>query len=111
MYFSQLTPQTAIFGFYNIDEDTFLIQNHILLLLKLHICNNRKYGFLFVNNFLNEISKIKNLERRVAVNNQNKCERFRKKWHRINKKSTLGYYQKQTKKSTFYEPREEGRVR
>ena len=86
MHFSQLTPQTAIFGFHNINKDTFLIQNHILLLLKLHICNTRNYDFLFFNNFLNEISKIKNLERRVAVNNQNKCERFRKKWHRIDKK-------------------------
>ena len=36
--------------------------------------------------FLNEISKIKNLEKRVAANNQNKCERFRKKWHRIENK-------------------------
>ena len=37
LHFSQLTPQTAIFGFYNIDNDTFLIQCHILLLLKLPI--------------------------------------------------------------------------
>ena len=37
--FSQLTPQTAIFGFHDIDNDTFLIQNHILLLFKLCIYN------------------------------------------------------------------------
>ena len=36
-HFSQLTPKTAIFGFFNIDNDTFLIQNHILLLFRLHI--------------------------------------------------------------------------
>ena len=77
-------PQTAIFfGFHNIDNDTFPIQNHILLLLKLHIYNTRKYGFLSFNNFVNEISKIKNLERRIAVNKWNICEIFRKKWHRI----------------------------
>ena len=35
-HFPQLTPQTAIFGFHNI-ADTFLIQNHILLLFKLDI--------------------------------------------------------------------------
>ena len=34
-HFSQLTSQTAISGFHNIDKDTFLIQNHILLLFKL----------------------------------------------------------------------------
>ena len=33
--------------------------------------------------FLKEISKIKHLERGVAVNNRNKFKRFRKKWHRI----------------------------
>ena len=77
--FSQLTPQTGIFGFHNIDNDTFLIQNHILLLFKLHIYNARKYGFLSFNNFLYEISKIKNLEKRGAVNNRNKCEKFIKK--------------------------------
>ena len=48
-HFSQLTPQTAIFGFHNIDNDTFLIQNHILLLFKLHIYNARKHGFLSFN--------------------------------------------------------------
>ena len=35
--FSQLTPQTAIFGFHDNDKDTFLIQNHILLLFKSYI--------------------------------------------------------------------------
>ena len=30
------------------------------------------------NNCLNETSKIKNLENRVAANNRNKCERSRK---------------------------------
>ena len=68
-HFSQLTPQTAIFGFHDIDNDTFLIQNHILLLFKLYIYNARKHGFLSFNNFLNEISKIENLEKRVAPNN------------------------------------------
>ena len=54
------------FGFHN---DTFLIQNHISLLLKLYIHNARKYGCLSFHDFLNEISKIKHLKRRVAVNN------------------------------------------
>ena len=64
--FSQLTPQTAIFGFHDIDNNTFLIQNHILLLFKLYICNARKHRFLSFNNFLYEVSKIKNLEKRVV---------------------------------------------
>ena len=87
LHFSQLTPQAVIFGFNNIDIDTFLIQNHILLLLRLYTYNVGKYGFLSFNNFLNEISIIKNLERRVTLNNRNKCERFRKKCNRIENKA------------------------
>ena len=81
-HFSKLTLQTTIFGFHNIDNDNFLIQNDILLFFKLYIYNARKRVLSF-NNFLNEVSKIKNLEKRVAGNNQNKCKRFRKKWHRM----------------------------
>ena len=33
-----------------------------------------------MSDFPNEISQIKNLERRVGLNNPNKCERFRKRW-------------------------------
>ena len=53
-------------------------KNLILLLLKSHVCNARKYGFLPLNKFFNEFCKIKNLEKRAVVNNRNKCERFRK---------------------------------
>ena len=45
LHFSQLTQQTAIFGFQNIDNNAFLIQNRTLLLLKLHIYYPRKYGY------------------------------------------------------------------
>ena len=85
-HFSQLTPQTASFCFHNIDNNTFLIQNHILLLFELY----RKHGFLSFNNFLNEISKIKNLEKRAPSNNWSKCERFRNKRHRIENKRGQG---------------------
>ena len=85
-HFSQLTLQTEILGFLNNDNDTFLIQNHILLLFKLHIYNAKEYGFLSFNNFPNKISKIKNLEKIGATNNRNKCEIFRKKWHKIENK-------------------------
>ena len=81
--FSQLTPQTAIFGFHDIDNDTFQIQNQILLLFKLCIYNARKHGLLSFNNFLNEISKIKSLEKIVVANNRNKYETFKHKQHRI----------------------------
>ena len=78
LHFSQLIPRTVIYGFHNIDNDTFLIQNHIPLLLKLHIYNNRKYSFLSFNDSIHEINKIKSLERIMVVNNHGKCEN--KEW-------------------------------
>ena len=47
---------------------------YLLLLLESHIFIGRKYRFLSFKNLLNEISKIKNLERRVVVKNRNKCK-------------------------------------
>ena len=47
LHFSQLTQQFAIFGFQNIDNNVFLIENQTLLLLKLHIYNARKYGYFY----------------------------------------------------------------
>ena len=68
-----------------------------------------KYRFLPLNNFFNKFSKIKNLEKRAAANNRNKCERFRKQWYRTENKVPQDLMET-NKKSTLYEPREEGRV-
>ena len=35
LHFSQITPHTAICGFHDIDNHTFFIQNHILLLTQI----------------------------------------------------------------------------
>lgn len=67
LHFSQLAPQTAIFG------------SLFLLKISCYLYSNFKYTitentiFLSFNNFLNAISKVNKLERRLAVNNQNKC--------------------------------------
>ena len=42
--FAFFTMNTDICGFHNIDNDTFLIENYVLLLLRLRIYNTRKYG-------------------------------------------------------------------
>ena len=46
--FSQLISKTPIFGFHNIDNKTFLIENHILLLLKLHISEDKCFYLLII---------------------------------------------------------------
>ena len=45
------TMNTDICGFHNIGNDTFLIENYVLLLLRLHIYNTRKYGFYLLRIF------------------------------------------------------------
>ena len=77
--FFTVNTTSCHFRFHNIDDETFLIQNHIILLLKSQRFIGRKYRFLSFKKILNEICKIKNLERRVVVNNRNKCKIFRKK--------------------------------
>ena len=98
---------TAIFGFHNFDNDTFLIQSHKLLLLKLHWYSTRKCKFICFSNLLNEISKIKNLKRRVALNNGNEYKRFRKKWHRIENKVPQDFVPNK-QKNFFHEPKDLG---
>ena len=45
------TMNTDICGFHNIDNDTFLIEIYVLLSLRLHIYNTRKYGFYLLRIF------------------------------------------------------------
>ena len=67
----------------------------------------KKTRILSLNNFLNEISKIKNLEKGVAGNNGNKCERFRKKCYRIENEVPWNLIRnKQKIKLTLYKPTE-----
>ena len=37
-----ITPQSALLGFFNVNDDTFLLRNYILLLFKYCIYKNRK---------------------------------------------------------------------
>ena len=67
-----LTPQSAIFGFLEADSQTYLIQNHILLISKLYIQKSRKNKFLSSTCLLKEISKIKIIKKKVASVNGKK---------------------------------------
>ena len=59
-----LTPQTAIFGFINgIENSVYKITNHILLIFKLHVYKSRERGILELSRLINEIKKVKLLEK------------------------------------------------
>ena len=72
-----LTPQTAIFGFTNgIENNVYKITNHILLIFKLHVYKSRERGTLELSRLINEIKKVKVLEKNSAQNNVRKLEQY-----------------------------------
>ena len=75
-----LTPQVAIFSFLEADCQSYLIQNHILLISKLYIYKSRKNKFLSSTCLLKEISKIKNIEKKIASVNEEKNTAYKMKW-------------------------------
>ena len=62
-----LTPQVAIFGFLEADCQSYLIQNHILLILKLYIYKSWKSKFLSSTCLIR-----KNIEKKVVSVNGKK---------------------------------------
>ena len=80
------TPQTAIFGFLEADCQSYLIQNHIPLILKVYIHKSRKTKFLSSTCLLKEIRKIKNIEKKVASVKENKDIAYMRKWGKIEDK-------------------------
>ena len=82
-----LTPQAVIFGFLEIDCQSYLIQNHILLILKLYIYKSRKIFFLSSTCLLKEVSKIKNIEKKVVASvNEKKNIAYKRKLGKIEDK-------------------------
>ena len=67
-----LTPQGAFLGFLNVNSKPFLIQNHLLLIFKIYIYNSRRSQSLIIKYLIREIMKVKNIEKKVSINNEKK---------------------------------------
>ena len=81
-----LTPQTAIFGFINgIENNVYKIKNHILLVFKLHVYKSRERGTLELTRLINEIKKVKILEKNSAQNHVRKLEQYNIKWEKTHR--------------------------
>ena len=79
-------PQTAIFGFTNgIENNVYKITNHILLIFKLHVYKSRERGTLELSRLINEIKKVKVLEKNSAQNNVRKLEQYSIKWEKTHR--------------------------
>ena len=75
--FPIVTPQTAIFGFINaIENSAYKITNHILSIFKLHVYKSRAKDSLELSRLINEIKKLKLLEKKSAQYHVRKLEQY-----------------------------------
>ena len=65
-----LTMQTAFLGFLNVNSELLLIQNYLLLIFKIYIYNSRRSESLKIKSLIWEITKVKNIEEKVSLNNE-----------------------------------------
>ena len=72
-----LTPKSAFFGFY---ENDSMIVNHIHIIFRLAIYNNRDKGSCNVNYVINKILQIKKTEKSLVYLNENARKKNEKKW-------------------------------
>ena len=66
--FPIITPQSAIFGFWDTDTNEHLILNHLLRIFKMYIYNARTTGYLNISHLLIYIKSIKNIEKKLCEN-------------------------------------------
>ena len=90
-----LLPQTAFLGFTNTYCNDILIKNHILLLFKIYVYNSRKHEKISLNNLTKNVTKVINIEKEIAGNNEKKVILYNKKGekteNKLNEKTSLIY--------------------
>ena len=77
------TPQSAIFGFWDLDTNEHLILNHLLLIFKMYIYNAKTTGYLSINHLLIYIKDIKDTKKKLCRNDAKKRKTFNKKWKNV----------------------------
>ena len=77
------TPQSAIFGFWDLDTNDNLILNHLLLILKMYIYNARTTGYLNIRHLLIYIKGIKGTDKKLCDSNAKRRKKFNKKWKNV----------------------------
>ena len=83
LIFPICTPQSAIFGFWDLDANEHLILNQLLLIFKMYISNARTTGYLSISYLLIYITGIKDTEKKLCENNTKRRKKFDKKWKNV----------------------------
>ena len=76
------TPQSAIFGFLNYENNSD-INNHLILIFKYYLFNSRDQKKLSLEVLKKKIVKIYNIEKQICLNDFKKTRKFKKKWEII----------------------------
>ena len=85
LYIPEITPQSALLGFFNIDnqQENFLLINHLLLIFKHFPCIWRKHEAVSVACLTLYLIKIKTIEENISPCSSQKKEKCRRKWRVI----------------------------
>ena len=91
-----LTLQAAFLGFLNVDSEPLLIQNHLFLRFKICIYNSRRSESLKIKSLIREITKFKDLEEKISLNNEKKTcciqEKIATSWECFEEQNFLTFY-------------------
>ena len=82
------TLQAAVFGFSEKDKTENIIHynHHLFLIFKLYVYRARENGLLNVMSLVNQIIKIKKIEKENSLYSEKKRARYNKKWSKIDLK-------------------------
>ena len=75
-----LCPQSATFGFFDIDPHSTLLWNHILLLYRYYIYYSRDSAKLSLAALTRFIKKVYVMEKRLSFGSEKKSKALNKKW-------------------------------
>ena len=76
-------PQSAIFGFWDLDTNKHFILNRFLLILKMYISNTITTVYLNISHLLIYIKGIKYTNKNLCENNTKRRKKFNKKWKNV----------------------------
>ena len=80
--FPSMTPNSVMFGFLDVDENIFLVSNHILLLFKHFYCISKNTAILLFSRFFRNLQKVYTIEQKVSQEIKRKKKLIYKKWQK-----------------------------
>ena len=81
LYIPEITPQSALFGFFNIgnQQQNFILINHLLLIFKHYLYMSREHGAVCFTHLKLYLVKMKTVEQNISPCNSQKKEKCRRK--------------------------------